>query len=122
MCPSFCWSPANDGGKAAASNEKGRAMLKTIFRALALAGAVLASVPALAQDRLPEVRVYYGDLDLSDPAAVRALDRRLNRAVKAACPSDDGVREMSQLRVIALCRAAKHAEIAPLRETVLAGA
>jgi UrcA family protein len=97
-------------------------MLKNIFRAAALAAAVLASIPALADERLPDVRVYYGDLDLSQPADVQTLDHRLAHAVKAACPSDSGVRELSQLRTITLCRADKRAEIAPLRQTALASA
>lgn len=98
-------------------------MLKKYLQAAALAAAVLASVPAMAQaDDLPDVRVYYGDLDLTDAAAVKTLDRRLAHAVKAACPSDNGVREMSQLRTIALCRTAKQAEIAPLRQAALAAA
>lgn len=97
-------------------------MLKTLLQAVALAAAVLASSPALAQEKLPDVRVYYGDLNLSDPAGIRALDRRLTNAVEAVCPSDNGVREMSELRVIHKCRADKHAEIAPLREAALAHA
>lgn len=97
-------------------------MLKNILQAAALAAAVLASVPALADERQADVRVYYGDLDLSDAAAVRTFDRRLVHAVKAACPSDNGVREIARLRTIALCRAAKQAEIAPLRQTALAAA
>lgn len=98
-------------------------MLKKILQAAALAAAVLASVPALAAEQAPtRVRVYYGDLDLSDRVGIETLDRRLLRAVKAVCPSDNGVREMSQLRMISLCRAAKQAEIAPLRQSVLAAA
>jgi UrcA family protein len=102
-------------------------MLKMIMQAAAMAAAVLASTPALAGDelpgdRMPDVRVYYGDLDLSDPAGVARLDRRLAHAVVAACPSDNGVHELSLDRDIALCRAQKRAEIVPLRQTALASA
>lgn len=98
-------------------------MLKNVLRAAALAAAVLASVPALAaEQRTPDVRVYYGDLDLSDPADVARLDGRLARAVNAVCPSANGVRELSRLRTIGLCRSAKRAEVAPLRERALAAA
>jgi UrcA family protein len=97
-------------------------MLKNVMQAAALAAAVLASVPALAQEKLADVRVYYGDLDLSDPAATKTFDRRLASAVKAACPSDNGVREMTQLREISKCRAAKHAEIEPARQIAIASA
>jgi UrcA family protein len=106
----------------AAQERKGSTMFKTIRAAAILAAAVLASVPALAQDKLPDVRVYYGDLDLSDPAAVRVLDRRLFQAVRASCPSLLAVRELSQRRVITRCWADKHAEIAPQREAALASA
>lgn len=98
-------------------------MLKKILQAAALAAAVLASVPGMAAEAVtPEVRVYYGDLDLSNQADIQTLDRRLARAVEAVCPSDNGVVELSLKRVIALCRTAKQAEIAPLRQSVLAAA
>lgn len=97
-------------------------MLRTILRAVALAAAVLASVPALAQEKLPDIRVRYGDLDLSDAADVRTFDRRLILAVRAACPNDNGVRALSLLRKIAACRAAKGSEVAPQRDTALAAA
>jgi UrcA family protein len=97
-------------------------MLKKILRAAALAAAVLASVPGMAAEQAPQARVYYGDLDLSNQADIQTLDRRLSRAVKAVCPSDNGVRELSMKRIITLCRAAKHAEIAPVRQSVLAAA
>jgi UrcA family protein len=97
-------------------------MLKTMIRTLALAAAVLASVPAMAADRTADVRVYYGDLDLSNPAAIRTLDRRLGSAVNSVCPDDNGVGDLSRLRAIALCRAAKSAEVAPLRAAALASA
>lgn len=98
-------------------------MLKNILKTVALAAAVLASVPALAtEERGADVRVRYGDLDLSNAADVRKLDRRLSYAVASVCPSDNGVREISQLRTISLCRTAKRAEIAPLRQSALAAA
>jgi UrcA family protein len=97
-------------------------MVKSILQAAALAAAVLASSPALAQEKLPDIRVYYGDLDLSDPVGIRTFDRRLNNAVEAVCPSDNGVRELSAVRIIRKCRADKRAEIAPLRKTALAAA
>jgi UrcA family protein len=97
-------------------------MLKYMLRAASMGAAFLAGVPAMAQDKLPDVRVYYGDLDLSDPAAVRVLDRRLLRAVQASCPNDSGVRELSQQRSILQCRAEKRAEVRPQRAAALASA
>jgi UrcA family protein len=98
-------------------------MLKKILQAAALAAAVLASVPGMAAETAPaQVKVYYGDLDLSDQVGIQTLDRRLARAIKDVCPSDNGVREMSRLRTISLCRTAKQAEIAPVRASVIAAA
>ncbi len=95
-------------------------MPKTLFLAALLAAAL--SGTASARDRLPDVRVSYADLDLASAAGVATLDRRLARAAEAACPSRDGVREMTRLRTIALCRAAKAAEVAPLRAAAIARA
>jgi UrcA family protein len=95
-------------------------MLKNVFPSLVLAAAVLASTPARAEDRLPDVRVYYGDLDLSRADGIQTLDRRLRHAVEATCASDNGVRELAQLRAIAVCRATKQAELAPRRQSALA--
>jgi UrcA family protein len=97
-------------------------MSKSVLQVAALAAAGLACKPLLAQERRPDIEVYYGDLDLSDPVGIHRLDRRLAGAVAAACPSDDGLREASRLRVIETCRAAKRAEITPLREAALAAA
>lgn len=95
-------------------------MLKIALSAAFLAAAL--PFPVIAQETLPDVRVYYGDLDLSDPAAIRTLDRRLASAVKAACPSDAGLREVTRLREIAACRSAKQASVAALRQSALAAA
>jgi UrcA family protein len=95
-------------------------MLKLIVQAALLAA--VAQAPALAQEARPDVRVHHGDLDLTEPVGVRTLDRRLSYAIAAACPSSNGVREMAQRRVIALCRRAKQVEVAPLRQAALAAA
>jgi UrcA family protein len=95
-------------------------MSKIAFHAVLLVLALPA--PVLAQDRAPDVQVAYGDLNLSNAQDVRTLDRRLTRAVKTACLDDGETRELSELRAIALCRTAKRAEIAPLRQRALAAA
>ncbi len=60
-------------------------MRRTILTT-ALAFAASAAAPAVAQD-LPEnaAAVEYGDLDLSDPADARVLDRRLRSAAREVC-------------------------------------
>jgi len=102
------------------TQREGNTMLK-----LALSAAVLGAafqVPTAAQDRLADVAVSYGDLDLTNPAAVRTFDRRLANAVEAACPSDAGLREVGRVRAIAACRADKQASLAGLRQSALAAA
>ncbi len=92
------------------------ALLLAAFTAPAFAN------PTLPAEQMANVRVYYGDLDLSDPAAIQSFERRIANAVEAACPSDEGLRDVTRVREIAQCRTAKRAEIAPLRETALAAA
>lgn len=114
----------DDSGVAFAAPATGRrALLYSVIAAVSLAAAVSASVPALAQDKqTADVRVDYSDLDLTDPAAVRVLDRRLAQAVRASCPNDEQVRDLARLRPIVECRARKRAEIRSQRETALASA
>jgi len=60
---------------------------KSALPALALGLAALVSLApsfATAQEARTE-RVTYGDLDLTSEAGVKALDRRLDRAVKRVC-------------------------------------
>jgi UrcA family protein len=95
-------------------------MFKLLVQAAVLVG--VAQGPVFAQDRQADVRVYHGDLDLTQSADVHTLDRRLSYAVDAACPSGNGVRDMAQRRAIALCHRTKRAEIAPLRQSALAAA
>jgi UrcA family protein len=65
------------------------------FAALGLAGAAIS--PALANDAAPpSVTVHVADLDLTSPAGQRALDRRLDRAVRSVC-ADGGFRTGSRI-------------------------
>jgi UrcA family protein len=110
---------------ASARPEMARQVLwKHLIQAVTLAAAVSASVPVLAQDKMsPDVRVEYDDLDLSDPADVRVLDRRLDRAIRASCPSDErAAHNLARQRPVIECRARKRAEIKPQREAALASA
>lgn len=96
-------------------------MLRIIFGAAALLAAGQSNIVS-AQDRLPDIRVTYGDLDLTTEDGVDTLDRRLNHAVEQACPSSAGIADMSRLRGINECRATKRQEVAGLRGTALAQA
>ena len=95
-------------------------MLKIAFAAACVVAALPG--PVLAQERLPDVRVYYGDLDLTDPQGIQTLDRRLTRAIEASCPDDTGLVELARRREVTACRKAKQASIAALRQSALAAA
>ena len=60
---------------------------KSTLPAIAFALAALSIVPshAIARDAGPTQQVSYADLDLTNPAGVEMLDRRLDRAVKRVC-------------------------------------
>ena len=51
----------------------------------AIAFALAVPSPAIARDAGPTQAVSYADLDLTSPAGVAALDRRLDRAVDRVC-------------------------------------
>lgn len=114
----------SSGDAWASRQSRGRALLSSIVGAVCLAAAVSASLPALAQDkRTPDVRVDYSDLDLSDPADVRVLDRRLAWAIRTSCPNDErAAYSLARQRPVIECRAGKRAEIRSQREAALASA
>ena len=91
---------------------------------LLLAALMAQSLPAAAAagEQAPGVRVGYADLDLTQEAGRRILDRRLQRAVERVCPDDNGVREVAQLAAIRACRANKMQELAVPRAKALAEA
>ena len=78
-------------------------IIRIVLSALALGSAVVA-VPAAAQG---SVDVSYTDLDLTEPAARLALERRLNGAVRTICGSP--VRGIKKLMEYRTCRASAHA-------------
>jgi UrcA family protein len=114
----------SSGDTLASRQTRGRALLSSIVGAVSLAAAVSASMPALAQDKqTADVRVDYSDLDLSDPAAVRVLDRRLALAIRVSCPNDErAAHNLARQRPVIECRAQKRAEISSQREAALASA
>jgi UrcA family protein len=77
-----------------------RAALAVIAAAGVLVGATLAAEPK-GPFAVPEIAVAYGDLDLTNPAGVQALHRRLKTAAERVCPRTDG-------RVSAPDKAAAH--------------
>lgn len=76
---------------------------KSNLPAIAFALAALTATPAFAGGPQSE-EVHYGDLNLSTPAGVAALDRRLDRAVQRVC-GDAARQNLSAQRLIARCRA-----------------
>lgn len=60
-------------------------MRTSLFRALAIAAALIAGAPALAQSEIRSMAVSYGDLNLAHAAGRAALDRRVANAAKQVC-------------------------------------
>ena len=99
-------------------------MFKTMLLAMLAAGSVPAPAIATttAQDRLPDVAVSYGDLNLATDAGIVALDRRIAMAAQAACNDASGLRDIARLREIRQCWADKRRIAMPFRDAALARA
>ena len=91
---------------------------------LLLAALMAQGLPAATAtgEQAPSVRVGYADLDLTQEAGRRTLDRRLQRAVESVCPDDNGIRDTARLAAIRACRAGKMQELAVPRAKALAEA
>lgn len=76
--------------------------LPAIAFALAALTATL-PFPALARGEPASEAVPYGDLNLASEAGVKALDRRLDRAVERVCGAPP-VRSLATHRQVAECR------------------
>lgn len=100
-------------------------MTRIASAALALAASFLSfsvTLPAQAQDRLPDVQVSAAGLDLASPAGLAALDARIAGAAERACGSVDGTRDLGMIRLAKACHAAKIAEAQAARTALLAAA
>jgi UrcA family protein len=58
---------------------------KTVMKTLAAATAVAVALTAAGAASARDVRVAYGDLDLSTAHGAQIFDRRVSRAVRSAC-------------------------------------
>jgi UrcA family protein len=92
--------------------------MKTTTLSLALLAAM--SGGAAAQQPRTEARVGYADLNLQTEAGIKALDRRLARAVIAVCPDERGTVDMARKVAARRCIKETSAGLAPLRTRVLA--
>ena len=84
-------------------------MFKTSLIVLAsvlTAGSILVGTasPALAAAPAAQTRIVsYADLDLASTAGRAALDRRIDRAVRAVC-GRAAIKDLNALRLVELCR------------------
>lgn len=60
-------------------------MRTTLPRLVALAAALVAAAPVLAQAEIPSMTVSSAGLDLSDPKGRTAFERRITHATKRVC-------------------------------------
>lgn len=66
---------------------------------------LLAAAPiSNAEPVVREARVSYADLNLSTPAGVQTLQRRIRAAVKAVCGPTPELRELNEMRAEQECR------------------
>jgi UrcA family protein len=94
-------------------------MTKTIATlALLLAAAIPANAQA-QQGHPATVRVSTADLNLSSPAGVAALDRRIDRAIDTVCPASQSG-DFTEKLAVKNCRNATAANVALQREQALA--
>lgn len=93
-----------------------RLLLVPLLLSLGLAG------PALAEERGPDIRVVYRDLNLQTPEGVAQLDHRLARAVEWSCRVDGSGTELRKQMEAFHCRKAKQAELVGRRAQAIAAA
>lgn len=91
-------------------------MSKIILSAILLSASF--AIPAVAQEVTRDVHIDYSDLNLDSSSGIRALDRRISRAVNIVCPEDGRV-DLASAMKIDKCRKIKTAEVAFLRKAAL---
>jgi len=92
-------------------------MMKLMIPAVLFAALIPNAAPA-QEDGQVAIHVAFRDLDLSSPAGVKQLDRRLDKAIAAVCPYPIDT-DISRKLEIVRCRTAKWAEVAAQRANVL---
>lgn len=95
-------------------------MKKLIFSFAATLAVI--SAPVMAQTTTRTIAVSHGDLALSTPAGVEALDARLAHAVRLACDFDKSERNLTLSIAQQRCIAAKQAEVSASRQAAIAAA
>ncbi len=95
-------------------------MLK-ILLPLALLATGLQASPLLAQSA-PTARIAHGDLNLASAAGVKALDRRIARAIDQVCEPQAGYAAIYLDRAEDECRTVQQAQIQPRRDAAIARA
>jgi len=93
-------------------------MLKLMIPALLLA-AFIPNAALAEQERHVAIHIAYHDLDLRNPAGVKQLDRRIERAVAEVCP-DSNETDLARKLAVVRCRDEKRADVAGQRARVLA--
>jgi UrcA family protein len=74
------------------------------FAAAVVGALTLTSAATARDDRVPDLRVAYGDLDLSRPADAAVFHARVDAAVDGWCERNDGLFEGQRVSAATLCR------------------
>lgn len=81
---------------------------------------LVVGAPALAEDQVPlSVTVGYTDLDLTSPAGVSRLDRRLDNAIEQVCGDHRGILALTERLAIGACARETMADVAPQRQAAI---
>jgi UrcA family protein len=80
----------------------------------------LAPIPAFSQEVATSVVVSYSDLNLRSEAGVKALDRRLARAVRSVCGLHDDSVVLAFRLAAQRCVREKSVEVSALRNRAIA--
>ncbi|MBO9518064.1 MAG: UrcA family protein [Porphyrobacter sp.] len=94
---------------------------KSALPAIAFAlAALVQTVPSVASAREQgrTIPVGYGDLDLTSPEGIKALDRRLDRAVRRVC-GEHGYQNLQQQAGVSKCQDATWAHIQSQRQVAI---
>ena len=77
--------------------------MKTTLIAATLVIAGFAAIAPAQAEALPEVRVPYSDLNLSNPAGAQAMLRRIKAAASRVCGGYPDTREITEKRLYQRC-------------------
>lgn len=78
-------------------------MFRTVASVALALSPIFGSAAAARVDEIPTQIVHFADLDLTSPAGVKVLQRRVSQAIVTVCGTLD-IRDLEQTRITMACR------------------